>query len=250
MATTNIRSDNFLTKFWANKRVLITGGSKGLGKGLALQLANLGAKVAILARHTEALTEVKIQNSKIITIQADISNKNDIYKITGQVTGALGETIDVLINNASSLGISPLANLIDTPCENFILALETNVLGPFRLIKAILPAMLLNKSGLIVNITSDASISAYSTWGVYSSSKAALDHLTAIWSKELPNITFLAIDPGDMFTDLQLEANSEADESSLLNPNNVARELVHFLALYENNSNKTRFSASEWRDLI
>lgn len=248
MINESITKEQALRNFWSNKTVLITGGSAGLGKGLALSLAELNAKVVVIARRKERLEKLKIDNDKILTIEADISNKEDIYKITGQAVGELGKTIDVIINNASTLGISPLRSLIDTPCENFSQTLETNLLGPFRLIKALLPGMLLNHKGLIVNITSDASISPYPDWGIYSVSKAALDHMTAIWSKELPEITFFSIDPGDMYTDMQLEANPRADRTSLYDSFEVAYNLTYFLSIVDKNLSGSRFSAEEWRN--
>lgn len=247
MIKESLTKDQKLNNFWSNKNVLITGGSAGLGKGLALSLAELNANVVVIARRKERLELLNYENDKIITFEADISSKEDIYKITGLAIGELGKTIDVVINNASTLGISPLRGLIDTPCENFSSVLETNLLGPFRLIKALLPGMLLNHKGMVVNITSDASISAYPNWGIYSISKAALDHMTTIWSKELPEITFYSIDPGDMYTDMQLEANPEADKSSLYDPFEVANDLAFFLSIVDKNLSGTRFSASDWR---
>jgi NAD(P)-dependent dehydrogenase (short-subunit alcohol dehydrogenase family) len=110
--------------------------------------------------------------------------------------------------------------------------------------------MILKHSGIIVNITSDASISVYENWGIYGVSKAALDHLTAIWSKELPDITFLAIDPGDMYTKMHLNANPNANKESLHNPYNVAKDLSIFLSKGDYNFKKTRFSAYEWRERL
>src|SRR5215468_7329071 len=97
--------------------------------------------------------------------------------------------LDVLINNASSLGPVPLAPLADTNCEDFELALQTNVLGPFRLTKALLGALAASaREGgrpLVVNVTSDAAINAYPNWGAYGASKAALHHMSEIWNAEL-----------------------------------------------------------------
>ena len=239
-----------LHHYWSNKRILITGGSAGLGRGLAKFLCSVGAQVAVVGRNQKKLERLKTENSSIITIQADISIKEDIHRIVGEVVGQFGEPIDIVINNASTLGMVPLRNLLDTPCEKFSEALETNLLGPFRLIKAVLPAMLLRESGLIVNLSSDASVTAYPTWGIYSVSKAALDHLTAIWSKELPKIAFVSIDPGDMFTEMHLQADSEADKELLYDPDQVAQDISKFLALGSNKFPKTRFSASEWRKYL
>ncbi len=233
--------------YWSKKRVLITGGTAGLGKSLAVYLSDLGVQVAVIGRNLKRLETLNDEKNNIITIQGDISKKDEIHRIFGEVEGKFDGPIDILINNASSLGIVPLQDLLDTPCENFSEVLEINVLGPFRLSKLVIPSMLLNESGLILNISSDASVNAYPTWGIYSVSKAALDHLTAIWAKELPKISFLSIDPGDMYTSMQLEANPSVDEYSLYAPDDVARDLCLFLALRENNFPKVRLSASEWR---
>ena len=242
-----------IQNFWFNKRVLITGGTAGLGLGLAKYISSVGAKVAVIGRTISRLELLKKEFNSIITVQGDISKKEDIHRIFGEIVGQFGGSIDILINNASSLGISPLQELIDTPCENFSEVLETNLLGPFRLTKLALPAMILNKSGLIINITSDASTNAYATWGIYSVSKAALDHLTAIWSQELPDIIFLAIDPGDMYTAMKLEADPSVDEYSLYDPDQVAEDMAKFVALRDKENfseQKTRFTSSEWRDYL
>lgn len=250
MDSKQIEFERLIQPYWNNKHVLITGGTAGLGKGLAKYLTKLGAKIAVVGRNKDRLTRIKSEIPAIIAIQADISNKEDIHKITGEVVGSFGASIDVLINNASSLGIVPLQNLIDTPCEKFSEVLETNLLGPFRLIKAVLPGMILRRSGLIVNITSDASISAYPTWGIYSVSKAALDHLTAIWFKEIPKISMISIDPGDMLTEMHLQADPAVDEYSLYDPDEVAQDLSKFITIGNNNFLKTRYSAEEWREYL
>ena len=249
METLTTQNRDKIGGYWFDKRVLITGGTAGLGKQLAKFLTTYGAHVAVIGRNLDRLEAMKKEIDNIITIQGDISNKEDIHKVTGQAIGLLGQ-VDILINNASSLGIVPLANLIDTPCENFLEALETNLLGPFRLIKAILPSMVFKSTPLIINISSDAAVSAYPTWGIYSVTKAALDHLTKIWAKELQNITFLAIDPGDMYTQMQLDANPDANEQSFYDPKNVASDLSSFIALSDNNFAMNRYSASEWREIL
>lgn len=245
-----IQFESLTQTYWNNKHVLITGGTAGLGKGLAKILTKLGAKVAVVGRNKTRLTTIKTEIPSIIPIQGDISNKEDIHKIIGETIGSFGESIDVLINNASSLGLVPLQNLIDSPCEKFSEVLETNLLGPFRLIKAVLPGMILRESGLIVNITSDASINAYPTWGIYGVSKAALDHLTAIWSKELPKIAMISIDPGDMLTEMHLQADPDVDDYSLYDPDEVAQGLGKFIAIANNNFPKSRYSADEWREYL
>lgn len=232
---------------WQGKRVLITGGSSGLGKELALQAAHQGAKVVIVARRLERLQEV-IQGTDIRAIQADVSDKEAIYRITGEALAHLGG-VDVLFNNASALGPTPMPLLLDTDCEDLADVLETNLIGPFRLTKALLPSMLLQQKGLVINISSDASQSAYPTWGAYSVSKAALDHLTKVWRAELSEhgISFVAIDPGDMYTPMHLEAIPDANRADLYEPNDVARELLTFLS-QPTYIKEPRYTASQWRE--
>ena len=235
--------------FWKDKKVLITGGTSGLGRSLAIQLQEMGAQVAIVARTKESVDELALTYPRIIGITADVSVKEDIHKISGQALGQL-DGIDVLINNASSLGSVPLKSLIETDCENFEDVLETNLLGPFRLIKTVLPTMILKKSGIIVNLSSDAAVNAYETWGIYSTSKAALDHLSRIWQEEVKKqrIQFLSIDPGDMATQLHFTAIPNTNPEELYDPNNVAEDLLHFIAI--NSSDQVRFSASQWRECL
>ncbi|MGZ3700005.1 MAG: SDR family NAD(P)-dependent oxidoreductase [Bdellovibrionota bacterium] len=106
--------------------------------------------------------------------------------------------------------------------------LETNLLGPFRLMKAILPSLLLQKGGAVVNISSDAAVSAYPRWGAYGVSKAALDHLTRIFAAELEGqgVRFHAFDPGDMDTPMHLAAVPGADRSALRSPEESARRIL------------------------
>ena len=241
--------DQYLANYWNNKKVLITGGTAGLGKSLAELLLNFGSNVAIVARKKMNLDKMKKKYDNLITINADISKIDDTYKISGQTIGQL-EGIDVLINNASSLGVTPLKLLIDTECETLESVIKTNLIGPFRLIKAVLPTMLLNNSGLIINISSDAAINAYPQWGAYSVSKSALDHLTNIWKEELINseVKLISIDPGDMNTAMHSAAIPDADITQLYSPDEVALDLLHFLA--NGKIKRSRYSADEWRSTL
>src|SRR4029077_8511048 len=168
----------------------------------------------------------------------------DIYPIALQILGGLGG-LDVLVNNASSLGPVPLALLADTECEDLELALATNVLGPFRLTKALLGALAASareslprptaagaNGGVVVNISSDAAVNAYPQWGAYGASKAALRHLTRVWDEELApqGIHFLSLDPGDMDTPLHALAVPDADPSTLKRPEAAAREIADAIA--------------------
>jgi len=121
-------------------RIAITGGTSGLGLALVREFFRRGAHVAFVARTREQVERVAREHPGAHGIVGDVANKNDIYPIALQITGGLGG-LDVLVNNASSLGPTPLALLGDTECEDVELALATNLLGPFRLTKALLGAL-------------------------------------------------------------------------------------------------------------
>ena len=122
--------------------------------------------------------------------------------------------------------------LADTDCEALQRALDVNVLGPFRLTKALVGPMLLRDRGLIVHITSDAAIEAYPEWGAYGASKAALDHLSRTWAAELAGtgVRFFGVDPGEMDTAMHAAALPSADRSALRPPADAARRIAELLA--------------------
>ncbi|MFT5193472.1 MAG: NAD(P)-dependent dehydrogenase (short-subunit alcohol dehydrogenase family) [Cellvibrionaceae bacterium] len=233
------------TNYWKNQRVVITGGTSGLGKALALALNELGARVVIVARDQANLKQTAA-HTNIHPIQADVANKHDIHRISGEALGVLGG-IDFLFNNASYLGETPLKLLLDTECEDMEQVLTTNLIGPFRLTKTFLPSMLLQHRGAVVNISSDAAVSAYPQWGSYAASKAALDHLTRVWGEELgeQGVRFLAIDPGDMHTPMHLAAIPDADVADLYEPTAVAQDLLEFLS-QENEPTQVRYGRQAW----
>jgi len=216
-------------------RIAITGGTSGLGLALVRELRRRGARVAFVARTPEHVDRVARELPGTHGIVGDVSKKDDIYPIALQITGALGG-LDVLINSASSLGPTPLKLLADTDCEDLERALATNVLGPFRLTKALVGALAASaregRGALVLNVSSDAAINAYPTWGAYSASKAALHHMTRIWDQELAaeEIRFLSLDPGDMDTPLHALAVPDADPATLKRPDVAAHELADAIA--------------------
>jgi NAD(P)-dependent dehydrogenase (short-subunit alcohol dehydrogenase family) len=236
------------------KSVLITGGSRGLGRALALRLSTEGAKVALVARHQEELDEVvkeiRKQGGIAFGIVADVGDKESVYPIVGQAA-ALAGPVDVLINNASALGPVPLQLIPDTDCEDFERALQVNTIGPFRLIKAVVGSMVLRKTGVIVNISSDAAVEAYPSWGVYGASKAALDHLTRIAAAEMADVgaRFLSVDPGEMDTRMHAQALPDADPAGLQSPDAVADKIVTMIRESDRIANGSRLIASAWRHL-
>ncbi|MER8476135.1 SDR family oxidoreductase [Mesorhizobium sp. M1163] len=211
-------------------RVAVTGGTSGLGMALVRQLTAEGACVAFVAR-TAANVERIADETGAHGIVGDVGKKDDIYPIALQVTASLGG-LDVLINNASSLGPVPLALLADTEYEELEKALAVNLVGAFRLTKALFGALAASaredRGALVINISSDAAVNAYPGWGAYGASKAALAHLTAIWDEEAKadGIRHLALDPGDMDTPLHALALPDADPSTLKSPELAAAEII------------------------
>jgi NAD(P)-dependent dehydrogenase (short-subunit alcohol dehydrogenase family) len=223
------------SRFTIPLRVAITGGTSGLGRALVAELLRRGADVALVARHRDDVERTRDELPAAHGIVGDISQKAEIHPIAIQLLGALGG-VDVLINNASSLGPVPLALLADTACEDLELALATNLLGPFRLTKALLGSLAASgREGgrpLVINISSDAAVTPYPTWGAYGASKAALLHLSRIWDLELADegIRVVSVDPGDMDTPLHALAVPDADRASLKRPAIAAREIADLIA--------------------
>lgn len=216
-------------------RVAITGGTSGLGLALVRRLLDARARVAFIARNRDGVDRVCHERPRASGIVGDISRKDDIHPIAIQLLAALGG-LDVLVNNASSLGPVPLAPLADTECEDLERALATNVLGPFRLTRVMLGALAAaareGRRPLVVNISSDAAVTPYAGWGAYGASKAALHHLSRIWNDELTNegIRMISIDPGDMDTPLHALAVPDADPAQLKSPDAAAAEIVDLIA--------------------
>jgi NAD(P)-dependent dehydrogenase (short-subunit alcohol dehydrogenase family) len=230
---------------------LVTGASRGLGAALARALAREGASVVLVARHAgelDAVVEgIRRAGGKAHGLAADVGAKEDIHRISG-AAAALAGPLDIVVHNASTLGATPLRPLLDTDCEDLARVLDVNLVGPFRLTKAIAGGMALRGRGLVVSVTSDASTSAYPTWGAYGISKAALDHLGRIWAAELADsgVRFLTMDPGEMDTAMHAEAMPDADRTRLADPAAVAERVVEIIRNAERLPSGARLDAS-WR---
>lgn len=200
------------------KNALITGASRGLGRALARKLAEQAWGLVIDARNRKALDETRDE----LTGKSNGSGVPNIIAIAGSVTSEshrkklaaaareLGG-LDAVINNASTLGPSPQPSLLDYPLEEFQRVYETNVFAPLALIQALRPV--LKPDACIINVTSDAGVEPYGGWGGYGSSKAALEHLSAILAEENPGWRVYWVDPGDMRTQMQQEAFPDEDIS-------------------------------------
>jgi NAD(P)-dependent dehydrogenase (short-subunit alcohol dehydrogenase family) len=233
-----------------NAAVLITGGSRGLGRALGKALAQAGARVVLVARGEEELNqtveEIRRIGGAAYGIAADLGDKNSIYPIAGQAAALVGP-IDILIQNASTLGPTPLRLLLDTDCEDLERALDVNLVGAFRLAKAIVGPMALRGQGIMISISSDAAVEAYPTWGAYSVAKAALDHLTRIFAIELRDtgVRFFSIDPGEMDTQMHADAVPDADPATLAQPDDVAPRILEIIRRSDRIPNGSRLTATQ-----
>jgi NAD(P)-dependent dehydrogenase (short-subunit alcohol dehydrogenase family) len=231
-----------------NLGALITGASRGLGAALARQLADQGARVALVARGIEELTRtveaIRAAGGDAHAIAADIGDKRAVHGIAATAAAVVGP-VGLLVHNASTLGHVPLRALLDTDCEALERALEVNVVGALRLTKLIVPSMVLRGQGLVVHVTSDASVNAYPGWGAYGSSKAALDQLGRVLGAELEGtgVRVVSIDPGEMNTRMHADAVPDADPSSLPDPQVVAERILLLLSDASTLANGARVEA-------
>ena len=189
----------------ASPTALITGASRGLGLVLAQALAERGWTLILDARGRDALDAARATldpRARIHAVAGDVgdaAHRRDLARLAQQAGG-----LDVLVNSASTLGPTPMPTLLDYPPDALAAVYHTNVIAPLALLQAVRPHL---KSGArIVNVTSDAGVEAYPGWGGYGSSKAALEHLSAILAAELPEYRVYWVDPGDMRTQMQQDA--------------------------------------------
>jgi NAD(P)-dependent dehydrogenase (short-subunit alcohol dehydrogenase family) len=190
----------------AGRVVLLTGGSRGIGQETALALAELGASVAVLARDGEAAERVAEQargraGRPSLGLALDVAVWPAVQRTVEQVQQTLGE-IDVVINNAGVLGQG--GALVDLSPDEFSYTLAVNTLGPFHVMKAVLPSMLARRSGVIINVSSGAALRPRAGRVMYGTSKAALDHLTSAAADEIgrTGVRIYAFLPGAIDTDM------------------------------------------------
>ena len=219
---------------------LITGGSKGLGRALALALADDGWDVIITARTQHLLEDVAREGSpRIRAIAGNI--RDELHRV--RLADAVGSRLDLLVNNASHLGPSPLLPIGAVDNDELHAVFDTNVVSPLAMLGNVLPA-LRQGDGVIINVSSDAAVEAYETWGPYGASKAALDHASSVLAREEPALRVYAFDPGDMRTDMHQAAFPDEDISDRPAPETVV-PLVRYLVSSRLPSG--RFAAGELR---
>lgn len=210
------------------KVAVVTGASRGLGKALSVELTRRGVRVVMVARDPLRLEAAKNEvraagGPDPVLLSFDVADKRAAFPLAG-LAAELGGDVDVLVHNASHLGPVPMPLLFDLPCEDLASVLETNLVGPFRLTKAVAGNMALRGRGTIVFVSSDAAVNAYPRWGAYGVSKAAADHLARVLAAELGEhgVRTFSVDPTDMDTELHALALPDADKSTLARPEHVA----------------------------
>jgi NAD(P)-dependent dehydrogenase (short-subunit alcohol dehydrogenase family) len=215
---------------------IITGASRGLGLALARALAERGWRLVVDARGAEALENATGGLEGLTAVPGDVTDPQHRQALVE----AAGERIDLIVNNASELGPSPLPALAEYPLAELARVYEVNVFAPLALVQAGLPR--LTPGAAVVDISSDAAVEAYEGWGGYGSSKAALEQLSAILAAEHPELRVYTVDPGDMQTQMQREAFPGEDISDRPPPEESVPGL---LALIEGSSPSGRYRARE-----
>ncbi|MEU2088231.1 SDR family NAD(P)-dependent oxidoreductase [Nocardia beijingensis] len=219
---------------------LITGASAGLGAALARALIDQGCRVLGTGRRADRLRRVAAElGPSFLAVPGDITDPADRARLADAARGA-GE-LALVVNNASRLGPSPLPRLADYPLDEFERVLRTNVVAPLAITRIALP--LLRPGGAVVNISSDAAVEPYPTWGGYGASKAALDQLTAILGAEHPDLSIYAFDPGDMRTEMHQAAFPGVDISDRPEPATVVPALLRLIAEKPKNG---RYTAADF----
>jgi NAD(P)-dependent dehydrogenase (short-subunit alcohol dehydrogenase family) len=218
---------------------IITGASRGLGLALARALAERKWALVIDARGTRDLDGVARELGALTEVAALPGDVADPDHRRALVQAA-GETVDLLVNNASVLGPSPQPGLADYPLDRLARVYSVNVLAPLALVQLALPRM--PDGARIINVTSDAAVEPYEGWGGYGSSKAALEQVSAILAAEQPSLRVYTVDPGDMRTRLHQEAFPGEDISDRPPPEESVPGL---LALIEGELPSGRYRARE-----
>ncbi len=205
-------------------KALITGGSRGLGRALAVELDRLGWHVTVTGRDQRDLDEVVSTGSRISAFAGNI--RDETHRVA--LAGVVGESLDLLVNNASYLGPSPLAAIAAFGEDELHAVFDTNVVSPLALVGRLV-APLANAEGVVVNISSDAAVEPYERWGPYGASKAALDHASSILAAEEADLRVYAFDPGDMRTAMHQAAFPGEDITDRPLPESVVPALVRLI---------------------
>jgi NAD(P)-dependent dehydrogenase (short-subunit alcohol dehydrogenase family) len=220
---------------------VVTGASQGLGRAIAERLARRGWALVLDARRADRLDDVVADlwtRTAVIGVPGDVTDPAHRHQLVA-AANFLGR-VEAVVNNASTLGASPLPALVDAPLDVVRRTYEVNVVAPLALVQELRPH--LAEGAAVVNVTSDAGAEAYEGWGVYGSSKAALEHLSRVLAEEEPGLRVLVVDPGDMRTEMHQDAFPGEDISDRPPPGPSADAVV---ALIEGTAGSGRYVARE-----
>ena len=221
---------------------LITGASQGLGRALADRLADDGWTLVVDARRAERLDAAVAELSprtRVVALAGDVADASHRDDLVDAVRRE--GRLDLVVNNASTLGASPLPALATIEADVLRRIYDVNVVAPIVLVQPLLD-LLERSAGTIVNVTSDAGVEAYPGWGGYGSSKAAIEHASAVLALEHPAVRVLVVDPGDMRTEMHQDAFRGEDISDRPLPSEVVPALV---ALVESDEPSGRYRVPE-----
>ncbi len=202
-----------------------------MGLEIAKIYTGLGAKLVIAARGREDLEAVARElrpQTEVVALALDVSQEAE--RLAEAALERSGR-IDVLVNNASELGPSPMPTLEEYPWQDLQRVFRVNVLAPLHLAQLVLPGMRARGEGVIINVTSDAGVEAYPGWGCYGASKAALEHVSRTLGAELEGtgVRVYVVDPGDMNTAMHRLAEPRVDLSDLPGPEASAPAFVQLV---------------------
>ncbi|WP_406231836.1 SDR family NAD(P)-dependent oxidoreductase [Nocardia sp. NBC_01009] len=219
---------------------LITGASAGFGLALTRSLVGRGWRVIGTARRADRLERGRAElGDAVLAVAGDITDPAHRAELA-DIARRIGY-LDLVVNNASRLGPSPMPRLADYPLDELERVYRTNVIAPLAVLQFALP--LLGSAGVAIDISSDAGVEPYPDWGGYGSSKAALDQLTAILAAEHPDVSIYAFDPGDMRTEMHQAAFPGDDISDRPAPETVVPAL---LRLIEERPKNGRYTAADF----
>ncbi len=212
---------------------IVTGGSRGLGKALARELLGKGLTVIVDGRDAADLERARRELGEIgdvVAIAGDVADSDHAHALVAAARRA--GRLDLLVNNASTLGTTPLPAVADLDCPTFDTLFAVNVFAPIHLTQHALALMARSEIATVVNVTSDAGVEAYPSWGGYGATKAALEHVSRVLAAELDGsrVRVLVFDPGDMDTAMHRDAMPDADPSELRDPAESARAMMHAIA--------------------
>jgi NAD(P)-dependent dehydrogenase (short-subunit alcohol dehydrogenase family) len=209
---------------------VVTGASKGLGRALARGLAEQGWALVIDARGTGELRRVRdevAEATRVVAVPGDVTDPRHRARVAAEAAALGGAAL--LVNNASDLGPSPLPRLVDYPVDALRRVFEVDVLAPLAMVQGLRPQLVRHR-GTVLNVSSDAAVEPYEGWGGYGSAKAALDQITAVLAVEEPGLRVLAVDPGDLRTEMHQRAYPGEDISDRPDPGSVVPHLLALLA--------------------